>query len=106
MQKFKPVFLTVLRIIIGAILGYTVYYYALMEIISLYSTLSEEIYILTSIVALIASIAACILLVFILTKGKINKNVFYIISSVYFFTDYIGILRSAIARQNTFFEYF
>lgn len=84
MQKFKPVFLTVLRIIIGAILGYTVYYYALMEIISLYSTLSEEIYILTSIVALIASIAACILLVFILTKGKINKNVFYIISSVYF----------------------
>ena len=84
MQKLKPLFFNILRIIIGSILGYMVYYYALMEVISLYSTLSQELYILTSIVALIASIAACILLVFILSKGRISKSIFYVISAVYF----------------------
>lgn len=89
MQKFKPLELkpllfNILRIIIGAVLGYAVYYYALMEILSLYSTLTDELYIITSLVALVASMAACILLVFILSKGKISKNVFYVIAAVYF----------------------
>lgn len=102
MNKYKNLISIALKIIIGLILGYSLYYFVLMDIISLYASYNG-IYIIISLLALVISCCAMIVLIFAITKSKINRITFYIVSITYFFLlVFVFFGRPTLERQLSF----
>ncbi len=86
MKKFngKKLLKTFAIALLGAIIGYLLYYSVIMEAIPLFVESSDIKYIAISILALVISIAGCIAALSLIINKKINKQLFYIISAAYF----------------------
>lgn len=70
--------------LLGAIIGYLLYYFIIMEAVPLFIESSGIKYIAVSILALVISIAGCIAALSLIINRKINKYLFFIICAAYF----------------------
>ncbi len=68
----------------GAIIGYLLYYFAIMEAIPLFIESSGIKYVAISILALVISIAGCIAALGLIINRKVNKQLFFILCAAYF----------------------
>lgn len=80
----KKVLKNVAIAIFGAIIGYLLYYYVIMEAVPLFVESSGIKYIAVSILALVISIAGCISVLSLIINRKINKHLFFILCAAYF----------------------
>lgn len=85
--------------LLGAVIGYLLYYSVLMETIPLLVKSSGIKYIAISIFALVISVAGCIAVLSLIINRKINKKLFFIICIAYFAVLFAALfLRSSIER--------
>lgn len=85
--------------LLGAIIGYLLYYSVLMETIPLLVESSGVKYIAISILALVISVTVCIATLSLIINRKINKQLFFIICVTYFAVLFAALfLRSSIER--------
>ena len=68
----------------GAIIGYLLYYFVIMDTILLFIESSGIKYVAISILTLVISIAGCIAVLSLIINRKINKYLFFIICVAYF----------------------
>lgn len=68
----------------GAIIGYLLYYFVIMEAIPLFVECSGIKYAAISILALVISIAGCVAALGLIINQKINKQLFFILCAAYF----------------------
>lgn len=68
----------------GAIIGYLLYYFVIMEAIPLFVESSGIKYAAISILALVISIAGCVAALGLIINKKINKQLFFILCAAYF----------------------
>lgn len=101
MKKFngKKVLKNFAIALLGAIIGYLLYYSVIMEAIPLLVESSGIKYIAISIFALVISVAGCIAALSLIINRKINKHLFFIICVTYFAVLFAALfLRSSIER--------
>ncbi len=85
--------------LLGAVIGYLLYYSVLMETIPLLVESSGVKYIAISILALVISVAGCIAVLSLIINRKINKQLFFIICVTYYAVLFAALfLRSSIER--------
>ncbi len=85
--------------LLGAVIGYLLYYSVLMETIPLLVESSGIKYIAISIFALVISVAGCIAVLSLIINRKINKLLFFTICIAYFAVLFAALfLRSSIER--------
>lgn len=85
--------------LLGAVIGYLLYYCVLMETIPLLVESSGIKYIAISIFALVISVAGCIAVLSLIINRKINKLLFFTICIAYFAVLFAALfLRSSIER--------
>lgn len=89
--------------LLGAIIGYLLYYSIIMEAIPLFIESSGIQYTVISILALVISIAGCIAALSLIINRKVNKQLFFIICVTYFAVLFAALfLRSSIEREFIF----
>lgn len=99
LQTNNPI-MNIIKILLGIISGYILYYYVLMDIVAIYLHNKQELYIFTSLVVLFLSIVGCIFIIFMVTGAKINSTVFKIVVVTYFILLlYIFFGRRSLERQ-------
>lgn len=102
LQTNNPI-MNIIKILLGIISGYILYYYVLMDIVAIYLHNKQELYIFTSLVVLFLSIVGCIFIIFMVTGAKINSTVFKIVVVTYFILLlYIFFGRRSLERQFIF----
>lgn len=84
MKNGKKLFKNLAIILFGAIIGYLLYYFAVMEAVPLFAGSSGIKYIAVSIMTLVISVAGCIAVLSWIINKKINKLLFIIICVAYF----------------------
>lgn len=85
--------------LLGAIIGYLLYYCVIMEAIPLFVGSSGIKYIIVSIMALVISVAGCIAALGLIVNRKINKKLFFIICVAYFAVLFVTLfIRFSIER--------
>lgn len=85
--------------LLGAYIGYLLYYFIIMEAVLLFIESSGIKYIAVSILALVISIAGCIAVLSLIINRKINKYLFFIICFAYFAVLFAALfLRFSIER--------
>lgn len=84
MKNGKKLFKNLAIILFGAIIGYLLYYFVVMEAVPLFAGSSGIKYIAVSIMTLIISVAGCIAVLSWIINKKINKLLFIIICVAYF----------------------
>jgi glycopeptide antibiotics resistance protein len=85
--------------LLGAIIGYLLYYSVIMEVIVLFIESSGIKYTVISILALVISVAGCIATLSLIINRKVNKHLFFIICVAYFAILFaVLFLRSSIER--------
>lgn len=85
--------------LLGAIIGYLLYYSIIMEAIPLFIESSGIKYIVISIFALVILVAGCIAALNLIINKKVNKHLFFIICVTYFAILFVALfLRSSIER--------
>lgn len=84
MKNGKKLFKNFAILLLGAIIGYLLYYFVIMEAIPLFAGSSGIKYIAVSIMALVISVAGCIAVLSWIINKKINKLLFIIICVAYF----------------------
>jgi glycopeptide antibiotics resistance protein len=85
--------------LLGAIIGYLLYYSVIMEVIVLFIESSGIKYTVISILALVISVAGCIATLSLIINRKVNKHLFFIICVAYFAILFATLfLRSSIER--------
>ena len=99
LQINNPV-LNIIKILLGIISGYILYYYVLMDVVAMFLHNKQELYIITSLVVLLLSIVGCIFIIYMVTGAKINPTVFKIVVVTYFILLlYIFFGRRSLERQ-------
>lgn len=99
MKKRKKLLKNLAIALLGAIIGYLLYYSVIMEAIPLFVGDSDIKYIAVSIMALVISIAGCIAALSLIINRKINKQLFFIIYVTYFAVLFVALfLRFSIER--------
>lgn len=102
LQTNNPI-MNIIKILLGIISGYILYYYVLMDIVAIYLHNKQELYIFTSLVVLFLSIVGCIFIIYMVTGAKINPTVFKIVVVTYFILLlYIFFGRRSLERQFIF----
>lgn len=102
LQINNPI-MNIIKILLGIISGYILYYYVLMDIVVIYLHNKQELYIITSLVVLFLSIVGCIFIIYMVTGAKINPTVFKIVVVTYFILLlYIFFGRRSLERQFIF----
>lgn len=102
LQTNNPI-MNIIKILLGIISGYILYYYVLMDIVAIYLHNKQELYIFTSLVVLFLSIVGCIFIIYMVTGAKINPTVFKIVVVTYFILLlYIFFGRRSLERQFNF----
>lgn len=86
MKKFssKKLFRNFAIVLLGAIIGYLLYYFVIMDAIPLFVESSGIKYTVISILALVISVAGCISALSLIINRKINKQLFFILCAAYF----------------------
>lgn len=84
MKNGKKLFKNLAIILFGAIIGYLLYYFVVMEAVPLFAGSSGIKYIAVSIMTLVISVAGCIAVLSWIINKKINKLLFIIICVAYF----------------------
>lgn len=99
LQINNPI-LNIIKILLGIISGYILYYYVLMDVVAMFLHNKQELYIITSLVVLFLSIVGCIFIIYMVTGAKINPTVFKIVVVAYFILLlYIFFGRRSLERQ-------
>lgn len=85
--------------LLGAIIGYLLYYFVIMEAVPMFVESSGIKYTVISILALIISVAGCIAALSLIINRKINKQLFFIMCVTYFAVLFVVLfLRFSIER--------
>ncbi|MGN0535648.1 MAG: VanZ family protein [Eubacterium sp.] len=85
--------------LLGAIIGYLLYYFVIMEAVPMFVESSGIKYTVISILALILSVAGCIAALSLIINRKINKQLFFIMCVTYFAVLFVVLfLRFSIER--------
>lgn len=85
--------------LLGAIIGYLLYYSIIMEAIPLFIESSGIKYTVISIFALVIVVAGCIAALNLIINKRVNKHLFFIICVTYFAILFVALfLRSSIER--------
>lgn len=99
MKKGKKLLKNFAITLLGAIIGYLLYYCVIMETIPLFIGSSGIKYVAISIIALVISVAGCIAALGLIINRKINKQLFFIICVAYFAVLFVALfLRLSIER--------
>ena len=102
LQINNPI-MNIIKILLGIISGYILYYYVLMDVVAMFLHNKQELYIITSLVVLFLSIVGCIFIIYMVTGAKINPTVFKIVVVTYFILLlYIFFGRRSLERQFIF----
>lgn len=85
--------------LLGAIIGYLLYYSVIMDTIPLFIESSGIKYTVVSILALVILVAGCIAALNLIINKRVNKYLFFIMSVTYFAILFVALfLRSSIER--------